>query len=110
MHFRTRQNRRPRTQVDPARRPQGTSARPTVSFSGTVLTLEFDNPVQLSAATLPVTVGALQVVKAVQPAPTRVEVTFSGPIAAGMAWEIPARMSALRTPTGGYVAASAGTF
>jgi hypothetical protein len=110
MHFRTRPYRRPRSQIDPFRRPLGTPANATLTHAGATLTLDFDNPVQLSAAILPITVGVLQVVKAVQVTPTRVEVTYSAPIAAGMAWEIPARMTELRTPTGGYVAASAGTF
>jgi hypothetical protein len=110
MQFRAKQNLRSRFQVDPSRLPLGTHARPTVSHNGAVLTLDFDNPVQLRSATLPIKVGALQVLLAVQLTPTRIEVTFSAPIAAGMAWEIPPQMADVRTPTGGYVAASAGTF
>jgi hypothetical protein len=110
MLLRNKQNRRNRTQFDPSRRPLGTPANATLTHSGAVLTLDFDNPVQLSAATLPITVGALTMLGAQQVSPTRITVTFSAAITAGLAYNIPPRMVAVRTPTGGYIAAQAGTF
>lgn len=103
MQFRAKKHRRNRTQLDPARKPEGTPANATLTFAGSLLTMDFDNRVQLNAATLPIKIGTLSVLSVSQPTPTRIQVLLSETVVSGMPYEIPARMMEVRTPTGGYV-------
>ena len=75
-----------------------------VDATGTVLTLTFDQSVQLhSTPKITTDVAGATPVSAVRTSPDTVAITFSADIAAATQLNIPARDGAIRNARGGYV-------
>jgi hypothetical protein len=95
---------------DPSLLPFGTDAVATCSVVSTLWQLDFNNPVQVASLPVDFTVNGQPPVSFVQVSPTRVALTFATAVAIGQKWVIPQRSLHVRTPTGGFVAATTGTF
>lgn len=99
-----------RNQIDPSMVPNGTQSVGTSSVVATKWQIDFTNPVTLVALPVDFTVAGAAPTSAAQNTPTRITLTYTTPVATGQAWVIPNRSVNVRSYTGGYVAAAAGTF
>jgi hypothetical protein len=89
--------------------PSQSFATAVVSGAGSTLTINTDVAIALQALLPLVTVATRTIVSAIQTTATEVAILFSGTVAT-LDWEIKENDPAMRTGTGGFVAAQCGTF
>lgn len=117
MQVRSQRNRRNRSQGDPSKRPVAINATATSTVSANKWRLTFNTPVQLLAVPTAdnnggaaMTVEGAEPTAATQVSPTVIDLTYAVNVAAAQDFVIPNNGKAIRTPSGGYVAAATGTF
>lgn len=102
-------NRPNRRLPDPSNMPRAGAIQATVTTSGgSNVTVDFDRPVGVDG-TFGIIVDGDPCTDQVVVSPTQITLVASGAVA-GNDWTIPSYDPAVRSQTGGYVAAAAGTF
>jgi len=95
---------------DRAQLPLSTNAVATSGVAAGKWQIDFTNPVNVIALPVDFLVNGQPPTQFSQSTATRITLTYAAAVAAGQSWVIPSHSANLRTYTGGYAAAAAGTF
>lgn len=103
-------SRRNRRTIKPDSPTVGVDSRAIVSISAGKMLLTFDTAVVVRGVPQSIKVAGVAPVAVTQPTPQTVLLEYAAPVVAGQAWVIGHKDTAVRSSTGGYAVAAAGTF